>query len=164
MQNKTITQQPGYLRPVIFLDVDGVLNTLDSSLPLNHGCLTLLAELVAKTDASIVVSSMWRLTPYTMTLLKHELDAVGLVASDVTPSLYDPPGEGGIIMCARPRWEEIQLWLKTKYGIPEKFPRFVILDDEPDFGPLSSHHVRTELQVGLTPALARDAFRILTGN
>lgn len=47
---------------VIFLDVDGVLNTYNQALAqqINHTCLKNFCELVTRTNAYIVISSSWR--------------------------------------------------------------------------------------------------------
>lgn len=54
-----------YLRPVIFLDIDGVLNGHDFdrdalSNTINRRCVKLLNWILKQTDARIVLSSAWR--------------------------------------------------------------------------------------------------------
>ena len=54
-----------YLRPVIFLDIDGVLNghnfnALASSNVIERRCVKLLNWILLETDARVVLSSAWR--------------------------------------------------------------------------------------------------------
>lgn len=106
---------------VIFLDVDGVLNSMqtpawmgdDWDLPLaKHICH--LHRVVAETGAVIVVSSSWREYPYAMRKLELALKVFELPIYDVTP----------VIDLDRPA--EIRAWLQAHPQVD----RYVILDDE----------------------------------
>jgi len=109
---------------VIFLDVDGVLNsvkdkfsqTLETS---SH--LMLLGELVQRTNAEIVLSSSWRGVPSLRRVLDDKLHEVNVVIASVTRSL---PGTRGV---------EIKDWLTDK-----NVDSFVILDDDDDMDEMTN--------------------------
>ena len=129
------------MRKIIFLDIDGVLNSMEYFDQLKNAeqskkigeyqeldieKVRLLAEIIANTGAEIVLSSTWRdigrkegqrdhpMYQY----LVDTLDAFGLKIMDHTPYLdYDRP-------------QEIKEWLNRQ---EDKDIRFVSLDD--DFSP-----------------------------
>lgn len=113
------------MNTVIFLDVDGVLNTRNT---IDRCCgytgiedskVALLAELVSNLEAEIVLTSTWReewddeMGQY----LRTKLDNYGLVISAMTPMISH-----------RKRCLEVKEWLKT-----HKIDKMIILDDM-DFG------------------------------
>lgn len=67
---------------VLFLDVDGVLNNLQSlshnRFALDDDKILLLKDILLYTGAKIVVSSTWRLHADAMGVLKTKLDSVGI--------------------------------------------------------------------------------------
>lgn len=74
---------------IIFLDVDGVLNTMDTSsssysshtqkkYPLEPKCLKHLVELIHETNASIVLTSSWRHSIVQKIILLHHMIQAGL--------------------------------------------------------------------------------------
>src|SRR3990167_7690618 len=112
--------------PIVFLDFDGVLNSLQSSLVyrtfhrFDLVSVGLVERLCVTTDALIVVSSAWR-TGRTIEDLRHTMtDAGATVISqyvvDVAPRLSGHRGE------------EIAAWLSQK----SHQGRYVILDDDAD--------------------------------
>lgn len=123
---------------IIFLDVDGVLNseqdrfswTIESD---KH--LILLACIVRRTDAKIVVSSSWRNCGL--------LDTLKTRLNDFSMSIYDKTcySEHGI------RGLEIKEWLDNHSDVES----FVILDDE--YFDIKSYFpnnlVKTNTKVGL---------------
>jgi len=123
---------------IIFLDVDGVLNseqdrfswTIESD---KH--LILLACIVRRTDAKIVVSSSWRNCSLLDTL-KKRLNDFSMSVFDVTG--YNKNGIRGL---------EIKEWLDNHNDIES----FVILDDE--VFDIKEHFpnnfVQTSMEVGL---------------
>ena len=123
---------------IIFLDVDGVLNseqdrfswTIESD---KH--LILLACIIRRTDAKIVVSSSWRNCSLLDTL-KERLNDFSMSVFDVTG--YNENGIRGL---------EIKEWLDNHNGIES----FVILDDE--VFDIKEHFpnnfVQTSMEVGL---------------
>lgn len=144
------------MSPILFLDIDGVINTRPGSLDADK--LELLAGIVRETGCEIVLSSTWRKAEHQLVRISAALESIGLELSGATPSL-EITGSG-MIKLARPRCEEIQAFLSCYGG--GKRP-FVILDDEPDFGPLAGHHVRTRPDVGLTVESAREVVGRFSG-
>lgn len=155
---------------VIFLDVDGVLNSevsreLDrekfdnwmecevSEMHVNN-----LKRIVDETGAKIVLSSSWRYDfpqisgrqvisdPLTMVLVRKLRDA-GLEIFDVTPDLH-----------GKMRGLEVQEWLNNH---PE-VKRYVILDDDSDFTEeQKAFFVNSTFKSGLTDVLSDKAVSIL---
>lgn len=152
---------------VIFLDIDGVLNS--------HNYLTrpdlqpdsifqnidpqkiqLLGEIVKATGAKLVLSSSWRnsltaaLQPadYEGRCLIGALALHGLALFDKTPFLEEERGA------------EIQQWL-AGHGDTD---RFAILDDDHfDWGGLEPYWVKTSYYTGLTGEHAAAAIDLLNG-
>lgn len=124
--------------PVLFLDVDGVLNRYGSN---NNGLdgdkLLLLQRVIEMTGCAIVISSTWRKWNRTMDRLVHELLKIGANIIGVTPELDQSRGK------------EIDAWI-AQMSFTGKF---VILDDDPDMEPLHEHHVQTNPYQGLTSEL-----------
>lgn len=145
---------------VVFLDVDGVLNSHAFSKRmweqeavrvfrenmLDRNAILCLKQIVSRTDADIVVSSTWRLDFAHFTALQEQLAKEGLSVHDVTPRL---PGEI--------RGKEIQMWLDYNPSYKE----FVILDDDSDMGDLSMHLLQTEFSDGLKARHIDRAVQIL---
>lgn len=152
---------------IVFLDFDGVLNNFGDGFddrvagsstlarehldPTNVGNLN---DLIARTGAKVVVSSSWRiLDPIEelIRILRHHGfngEAIG-----VTPRLHrTPEGE------PRYRGHEIQAWIDDQ---EEKPLSFVILDDSSDMAHLMERLVKTNNQLGLTPADVERAIEIL---
>ena len=104
---------------VLFLDVDGVLNTLASLSnpasiltpgwpgPLSKPLLVRLGKVLARTEAVIVLSSTWRLYTMGIIALLRGLYTVGIDQSIIVGSTPSLPG--------RPRAHEIGQWLEA-YG------------------------------------------------
>jgi Swiss Army Knife RNA repair-like protein len=134
---------------VIFLDIDGVLNSDETANPRNlpyivdERLLARLRLLLERCKAEVVLTSSWRIDP------------IGLYAAkfwnvpflDVCPDMPD-----------RPRREEILAWLARHPSVT----RFVVVDDDDDqlddlplFQPSGKH--------GLTPELAAGIERYLDG-
>ncbi len=133
---------------VIFLDVDGVLNsvkdkfsqTLETS---SH--LMLLSELVQRTNAEIVLSSSWRGVPSLRRVLDDKLHEVNVVIASVTRSL---PGTRGV---------EIKDWL-----IDKNVDSFVILDDDDDMDEMTNTNlVLVNANNGLQRKDVENALKIL---
>lgn len=158
---------------VIFLDVDGVLNserfnrTLeDQHRQLGHHdvceCFKLtrqvdraavgrLNRLIAATGAKIVVSSSWRklLDPEELRRVLVEHGLVGDIVGE-TPDAQDEDDEAAIldvhaVLDRITRGHEIDFWLRQH---PE-VDRFVILDDSADMAMHKNRHVQTDAEEGL---------------
>lgn len=157
----------------IFLDMDGVLNSLsvmrgysdtDPSdaayyqpeiLP---DCVRAFNRIIGETEAKIVLSSSWRYMIHggSMTLqgFQYLLKTHGVRGWLIGMTRQDKDDE--------PRWFQIRDWLRENRPT-EGVQRYCILDDDPDaFGGNYEHGVRTNGN-GLTEDDARTAIRILNG-
>lgn len=154
---------------VIFLDVDGVLNSTYSDNistgekgwmwdTVSEYHLKKLKRIVDKTDAKIVLSSSWReyhplltgdgeITDELLKILVHKLDIFGLSIYDVTPELR-----------LQIRGNEIKQWLDNHSEVE----KYVIIDDEYDFRYEQEPFViRTTMTNGLTDELSDLAISLL---
>ena len=133
---------------VIFLDVDGVLNT-DSTVYrfgsdfIDPVLVKLVAKIVWKTGAIIVLSSSWRLDSKDTQLVRDALAAEGLSIQGCTP-FHAAPSKW------IPRNEEIMEWIHTRgHNVTE----FAIIDDD-NSAEIGGKFFQTNNQVGLTEELA----------
>lgn len=159
---------------IIFLDVDGVLNSMaylkgkDIGEEIDMRAVERLAEIYKEYDCKIVLSSSWRELcggetkgPHSMyRYLEDCLGKYGMEIVDVTP----------MIMSNRP--EEIAVWLEKNKSLVKNF---VSLDDDfnekhyKKFG-LGGHLIRTQFYVhdetkgGLQDKHVKKAKRILKGS
>ena len=106
---------------ILFLDVDGVLNSVASRMHPRHAksslmeasmptseALSHLARIVASTKCKIVLSSTWRLESAERDLIETALKSAGLAPLyGATPVSKDPVGG------ATDRVKEIKLWLSS---------------------------------------------------
>ena len=150
---------------VIFLDIDGVLNT-EKRLLKNNGELYvdkskigLLKEIIDQTKAKVVLSSTWRVLAqskgskeYTMyEAFEIELEKRGIVIFDYTPVFLDN----------RPL--EIKMWIESQ---PNQEIRFVSLDDDFEkedydkYG-IGSCLVKTDFSTGMTEEHVKRAVELL---
>ncbi len=127
---------------ILFLDVDGVLNSAKSSAHNNevfaldpYMCL-LVARICEQTGAEIVLSSSWRLSDESSEVIKQRVFPVFI---DKTPDLHGSTDRG----C------EIQAWM----DVHPEVTRYAILDDNPDFHP-DQPLFKTDWEVGLTDEIA----------
>lgn len=136
------------MKPVLFLDIDGVLNSevwyrrrtptgeWREEQEFDPDAVFLLKAVVCLSDCEIVISSSWRrgreLSDF------HRL-LPGLPIIAMTPVLKD---------CTR--GQEVLAWLREHKDVT----RFVIIDDSIDFFPWQPR-VKTDWKVGLTPHCAR---------
>lgn len=137
--------------PIVFLDIDGVLNSAEFHRErhrrlgrLGHfdpAAVERLNRLTDNTGAVLVISSSWR--QYGEDYCRELLRQVGVKAKviGVTPILDD----GSTIMRSVPRGQEIQAWLDE-----HPTEAYVILDDEDGMDGLRHHFVHTRHEVGLT--------------
>lgn len=152
-------------RAVVFLDIDGVLNSRDWFAGLTRrvesvgvwdgawadqldpACVDRLSRIVESTGADVVVSSSWREVMPLSQLAVH-LRARGFIGDviDCTPITGD-------------RCEEIRAWLAANPDVD----RYVILDDDPRAGG-PDHHVKTEWATGLTDNDALHATFVINGD
>lgn len=159
---------------IIFLDIDGVLNTFDEpeketweeEHTFNQESLQLLKSLVELTGAKIVISSTWRLHGKRKDRLwykmEEQLNEVGLEIYDVTPPSFDfdePVFIEGYGWCKwSMRGHEIEKWLNNNPLVES----FVILDDDTDMVHLMPHLVQTCTIHGFQPEHYEKALKMLT--
>lgn len=160
---------------VIFLDIDGVLNSafwndshqreISDGTLIEEGKVRLLAELVKKTGAKIILHSGWR-TWFDLELqpLRKEAERLvellgkeGLRLDGVTPDLTTEE-----IRRTRKfslvKADEILLWLKSRDDVRE----WVVLDDlDLHNAQVEGHQVKPDPAVGLTPEDVERAARML---
>ena len=134
---------------VIFLDIDGVLNSKNTPNPrklpyiVDRRLLARFKRLLDRTGAKVVLSSTWRYDPAGLFTARHwSIPFIG-----VTPD-----------MPKRPRRDEVLAWLKKH----PKVTRFAVIDDEDDELdelPLFQPSAAT----GLTDEIVRGTIRYLEG-
>lgn len=164
------------MTPLIFLDIDGVLN---DHTPRENGYCGIesrlayhLNRILRLTAAEIVVSSAWRylmfgghmsLDGFANMLATHGLDVIGRIAGFTDQDTMIPNDVGQLVPMPNERGEQIARWLK---GHPAKGRqrRYVVIDDL-DLGISEAGHpfVQTDGKIGLTTADADRAIEILTG-
>ncbi len=144
--------------PILFLDVDGVLNRCGRSpVRLEPDLLANLVKIVESTDCQIVLSSTWRVMPNAMIELTAALSDLGLVIHGMTPDLARKHGASSVWVAVE-RGMEIQAWLDA-HGNP---PRFAILDDNSDMAHLEPRLVQTDSFHGLTLGIASRVVAMLS--
>lgn len=136
---------------VIFLDVDGVLNSINHlkeeyyknkrpysgyDYPFDRRCLLNLLYLVNITDSYIVITSTWRKDKIGRNILLNELAKYDLDKRVIgyTDILY------------KRRGEEVKDFLLKNSNITN----FIIIDDDSDFEGLEDYLIKTNYQNGLT--------------
>ena len=138
--------------PVIFLDIDGVLNILQNvqelSLPLERQSVTVLNDLIRESGAKVVISSSWRLY-YSLDKIRDILEDYGFSGDIIgkTP-----------VMKGSQRGEEIKTWLQI-HG--EEVQNFVILDDHSDMSDIQDYLVQTMSNEGLQKRHGVKALQLL---
>ncbi len=157
---------------IVFLDIDGVLNSWKLWKKLGHAqqdlvvvdmdnyldpeAIDLLNKLTDATGASIVVSSSWRRAylgePQGLTRLADMLKGHGIKA----PIIGMTPAKDNAVRNIRGK--EIQAWLDCT---PLKVDAFVILDDDSDMGRLSNKLVKTTMVDGLRIDHVEEAIKVL---
>lgn len=141
---------------VIFLDVDGVLNT--PKLVKRFGfdfiddiLVSLVAWIVRQTQAEIVLSSTWRIQDKDRTLVKEALARHDLKLLDCTPELPQRKPEDG-------NWEGWSGWVRRNEEIrawldANTVEKFAILDDMED-ARIEGFFFQTDENVGITVQIA----------
>lgn len=153
---------------IVFLDIDGVLNSAAwrkhlikegryESNALDPAAVACLNRIAAATGAHIVVSSTWRLM-HPFEWMSHHLMASGVEARVLgyTPDSHPRMHRG---------WE-ISEWLRVyqvMYDMLDVEPvdGFAILDDDCDMAHLVEYHIHTSGMRGLTMDDAERAIEVL---
>ena len=139
---------------VLFLDIDGVLNSMEvfeekdkqSLNPLSEEMISLVNKIVDETQCEVVLSSAWRFMG--LGTVQGMLDAHGATfkLSDETPKMHGSRGE------------EIKTWMDA-HGVKDE--EIVILDDDADMDALLPRLVQTTWQFGLKPEHAQRVIEML---
>ena len=156
------------LKPLVFLDVDGVLVTLQSlavrrqrgiegEIVADRACVFCLNRIIAETGAEIVIRSAWRFSGLREMRASLTLWGVEGVGVDLIPDLTTKRPGG--LWEGKERWTEIREWRLAHDRTLDR--PFVILDDIADMGPYANLHVCTVESVGLTVELAAQAVGIV---
>jgi hypothetical protein len=159
---------------LIFLDIDGVLNSVESMMrkkqerdcaPIeganredrddwpDETLVARLNRLIHETESCVVISSTWRYMGFKK--VKHFLIHCGIpepVIIGATP-----------IMPGTRRGRQIQQWMDDNYIQMREFDKFIILDDDSDMLHLMPYLIQTKNAVGLQDADVDRAIRILKG-
>ena len=149
---------------VIFLDIDGVLNSEESAkkgIHIDSNMVLRLKAIMEATGAKIVISSTWRIRTSIKTL-EELFWATGLghhsrKIIDVTPQprrndMYAGTDRGVI------RGDEIAQWLKEN---PE-VEKYIIIDDDSDFhDDQKEHFIQTTWKHGLLEEHVQEAIELL---
>ena len=147
---------------IIFLDVDGVINSISNlkmvlasgkkqlsgiNYPFDDRCLKNLKRIVEETDAYIVITSVYRKDPKHLKVLLQILEEYDLARRVIglTPVLNTNKGD------------EIKAFLLS---ITQPC-NYVILDDDNDVQELEEHLVQTNEYYGLTQNKADEAIKKL---
>ena len=155
---------------VIFLDIDGVLNSWSTNYRITTQKLQLLNKIIENTDAKIVISSSWRVgskdvEDFLRNNFKKDdfrLDSFNNVTNDecITNIFYNDNIIGLTDTSGPSRGDEIQRWLDTHDNIES----YVILDDDSNM--LDSqleNFVQTDTYFGITEREVQLAILILNG-
>ena len=156
------------MNPIIFLDIDGVLNSWDwwarrknepppeelmGVVDLDPLACQRLQRICAQTGAQLVISSTWRMH-HTTPGLQELFARRGLVAPIIgrTPCLDRQGYEFEEPWNRIGRGLEIQWWLQNFLPSDEAVcdQRFAIIDDDGDMGDLRGKLVQTRMATGLT--------------
>lgn len=141
------------IEKIIFLDFDGAVVTQKTNYrKLDPIAIEHLKHIIDKTNAFIVVSSVWRKFK-TLGQLKDMFQEFGLFSRliDVTDVL---PG-------SMVRGQEIHKWLTDPHPMSFDIKSFVIIDDDSDMDPHMDRLVQTDTQVGLTEEDAKKCIEML---
>ncbi|MEE1312826.1 MAG: HAD domain-containing protein [Lachnospiraceae bacterium] len=148
---------------VIFLDVDGVMNSIHNEW-LDLKCVDNLHMIVKATGAKVVITSSWRDGWYKEEekkyLVSPEMAALENAMNELGMGIYDKtrPQRTGVMDF---RGNQIKDYLLEH---KDEMESFVIIDDLffPDFGPLQDWLVLTDYdEGGLTVEKAQEAIYIL---
>lgn len=166
------------MKKIIFLDIDGVLNTKDWHCRMTKDTpkdeygyafdpvvVANLARIIDETDADIVISSSWKF--YGVAKLRQMWKIRNLPGTilDITPNTVSDEmllnanlDEMELGVC---RGKEIKEWLSRHKG---EVSNYVIIDDFDDLLPEQEDHaVLTDSLIGITEFDAMKAIMILNG-
>ena len=152
---------------ILFLDIDGVLNSRaydrkrnwNEQTDIDETRLPLIKEIIDATDANIVLSSTWR-KHWNKDSNRCDVDGryINRTFAKFGLSIYDKTPDLGVTALRR---EEISKWLKET---EQDIESFVIIDDyRVRLGNLSEHFVKTDpnFRMGIEKDQVEEAIKIL---
>jgi HAD domain in Swiss Army Knife RNA repair proteins len=152
---------------IIFLDIDGVLNTdrqiRINNLKQNEGinfdqeAMGNLKKIIKKTKARIVITSTWRIHQRENGYLWSELIRNFQLCNINSKVIIDITPITDMNMRLETRELEISKWLSTNKNIE----KFVILDDQWSMGGLNNHFIRCLPFNGITSKIADEVIKKL---
>lgn len=144
---------------VIFLDIDGVMNSSttmtgsEKMWEIHSVLVERLNRIIERTGAKLVLSSTWRLDPDWREVMKKA--GIAEVFLGITPRMPHPPGFGAEFM---ERGKEIEEWLSINpYGVK----KYCIIDDDSDMLPYQKQFKTSHLKGGLTEEITEDIINYL---
>lgn len=150
--------------PVVFLDIDGVLNheelfelrrgkpySLDDDDWLDKDCVVMLNRIVEETGARFVLSSAWRI------IVGLKRTSAALRECGFIGDLFDETGKSYLMGFADQRAEEIHAWLNDHPEVRQ----WVVLDDNHVAVHPPYRMVQTHFSIGLTEPLVDRAIEVL---
>lgn len=148
---------------IVFLDFDGVLNSLaDFAFGLGSTCfrpayIGRLNDIVKASEAKVVVSSAWRVD-HSLDELRQVLTTSGFQGEIIgsTP-IHSHDHAVGLSDICRIRCEEIQAWIDAH---SEPLTSFVVLDDL-ELELLAAYQIKTDMEDGLCDHHVGQALAIL---
>ncbi len=147
---------------VLFLDIDGVLNTFSTTERFRSVvgvCPVRLARflrILEETGCSFVLSSTWRKYKKHLAHLQELWGELGRARFLGTT----PVSSGWSMVYEMRRGEEIDLWLKENQQ-RLAITKFVILDDDGDMAPHMERLIQTNMVDGLTEGITEQVIREL---
>ena len=151
------------MKKYIFLDMDGVITSLEYQYKIDPKCVENLEKILDRTGAKLIITSSWRksTTEETVEYFKKEGFPLTQFIEGVTIRGYKYVKDN---LCI-PRGIEIDYFLKTniEFGkILGKDYQYVILDDDSDMLlKQKDHFIHTDTYKGLTVEDAENAIKIL---
>ena len=139
---------------IIFLDIDGVLNTTKTRKVFGRDFIddilvALVAKIVNETQAKVVLSSTWRIEEKDKRLVEQALAIHGIYIHDCTPRIITTGAW-------TERRIEIQAWLDEN-----PHTHFAIIDDYPDAS-IEGSFFHIDENIGLTVSIAEQVIRHLS--
>ena len=166
------------MRKVVFLDIDGVLNSnfwnenhqreISDGTLIDESKIKLLCKLIEKTEAEIILHSGWKywfdsdLKPLRREAenLRILLEKEGVAIAGVTPD-HATEEIRKTKKFSLVKADEILAWLKQQ----EEIDRWVVLDDlDLHNAEIEKHQVKTDQSIGLTAEDVEKAEKILQNN
>lgn len=168
MTKNTPTTSTGQVKKLLFLDVDGVMNSAETVMAspkgtpvgINPYLAFLVGKIVLDTDCKIVVSSTWRNSEAAMADIVSKFPQGTVIGK--TPNKGNYKDETGREIG---RGREVEQWLMENQDLFDDIEgvRYAILDDDSDFyetQPL----FKTTWAKGITPEIAQKVTDYLNGN